>query len=227
MAKMREDKIGRDEVTKMIQQSLGSKAGVPAAANTTGVKSQAKWVDRDNNPMPEDKIEQLMRTVIFKGFPKDTRESVIKDFIKNQMGEHAEELEGGPYTGKKWSERGFARFKTKGSMDEYIKKTRQQDRVKYNDNLISIGPDRGPVHRARARVLAILKSVLKDKGIVEEDIEFDVGMGVLMVTDTRIGELRGKGVQVGVDIKAANVDSMGWQFKGSDLQLAVDRKLRE
>eukprot|EP00959_Pyramimonas_sp_CCMP1952_P001647 33965-Pyramimonas_sp.AAC.1 len=52
--------------------------------------------------MPQEKVEQLERTAIFKGFPKDTKESNIVEVITANLGEHANEVEGKAYTTTRW-----------------------------------------------------------------------------------------------------------------------------
>ena len=78
--------------------------------------------------------------------------------------------------------------------------------------------------------MAVFKGVFKDMGMPEDVIDFDVGMGVLIESDMRVGELKGEGTQVQVDINVGgNVDSMvsKWKITGADVQMLVDRRLRE
>ena len=95
--------------------------------------------------MPPEKVEQLERTVIFKGFPKDMKNTSIVEFITARLGDHVSETDGKAYATRKWSERGFVRFKTKGAINAFLKMIREGEGVVYGNAQIRIGPDRGLV----------------------------------------------------------------------------------
>ena len=137
------------------------------------------------------------RTVIFGPFPQDTKSTAIKQFIDGVMNAQTDIEETFAY-GKKFAERGAARFKTSDAMWDFMRThagSHTYDfhgtRIYCNPDSAAKDPDSEDAMRERAirkLVRAIIETVGGDGQMVKKDIDANYRKGVVWWKEARVAE---------------------------------------
>ena len=142
-------------------------------------------------------LEKRSRTVNFGQFPKDTKADEIKEFINKVMA-GVEDVEDMFAYGKKFVERGGARFVSKESMWKYMGVNAgshthdfKQTKVYCNPDSSAVDKTSEPAKRERA-VRKLVRAIIESKGgngkAVKANIDKDYKNGVVWWQEQRVGE---------------------------------------
>eukprot|EP00973_Karenia_brevis_P030895 4260689-Karenia_brevis.AAC.1 len=140
---------------KEIEETRGvaEKAGYTASAAMEAVRAlqrnsdNAQTIETGQRTAKGDgkgqiKAEQRSRSITFKGFPKDTKSSLITDFMKNHLDEVIGDIEAIFTYDNFEDDAGVARFSTETKMWTYLETYKHKLRTTFNDHDIYINPKR-------------------------------------------------------------------------------------
>ena len=184
--------VTKDSVAKVVKDAMASE--FPALVKRDD-KGKGKGHGKSFSAAP---AEKMARTVTFGPFPEDTKSTEIKEFIDSVVQPVAEEVEETFAFGRKFAERGGARFRTEEAMWKYMTTNagnHQHDHkgVKIYCNADPGGSDAGSEAAQKDRaVRKVVRAIIEANGgegkVVKQNIDARYRKGVVMWKDARVAE---------------------------------------
>jgi hypothetical protein len=148
-------------------------------------------------PQEDEKTEKQQRTITFGTFPEDTKSESIKAFIDATLESVGPDIEEAFTYGKKFAERGAARFKTKAAMWKYMTENAGSHKHSFEGKAIYVnadgGRDRSDTDKNREKaVRKLVRTVIEKNGgdgkALKSTIDTNYTRGIVRWKDARIGE---------------------------------------
>jgi hypothetical protein len=157
------------------------------------LSSAATGAKFDNDHKDANAEDKRRRTIGFGQFPKDTKAKDIVKFLEGVLEEARGDIEEVFAYGKKFAERGAARFKTSEAMWAYLKGKAGHHMHMYEGQRIYCNADTASKDIKRDRavrklVRTIVEAEVEKDSTVKQHIDTDYKKGIVWYKELRVGE---------------------------------------